>query len=287
MELIDDMQQQQRRPVDNYSEGDEFEEEEGAGAGAKYALGPTPAAWVAGARKRSVDELEPDADVRGDVHASASGGTPPKRAWTGERELPTVQLLKRRSEELEILRGVVWIGRISASGANTVHVLRFRSWFFASRCGDESKGRSPPISGDDATILPTNLICMQVAEPAIYPILSRSIPIDLTNDTVICWRVEIANGPTGIAVINACIVQLRLVLIHLKPACHGLQLWHLNTLSTSLEFNDVSTTISTSGRSELLVKVGRSFESLRVKVVDGRVRCSESRSTQHLQARTL
>ncbi|KAJ7105370.1 hypothetical protein C8R44DRAFT_746062 [Mycena epipterygia] len=118
MELIDDMQQQQRRPVDEYSEGDEFEEEEGAGAGAKYALGPTPAAWVAGARKRSVDELEPDADVGGEVHASARGGTPPKRARTGERELPTVRLLKRRSEELDASAGDADVDTASAGSAS-------------------------------------------------------------------------------------------------------------------------------------------------------------------------
>ncbi|KAJ7080122.1 hypothetical protein C8R44DRAFT_895506 [Mycena epipterygia] len=82
MELIDNMQ---RAPVDEYSEGEEFEEEEGTGVEAKYALGPTPAAWVAGARKRSVDELEPDADGGANAHASVRGGTPPKRADGGAR----------------------------------------------------------------------------------------------------------------------------------------------------------------------------------------------------------
>ncbi|KAJ7214863.1 hypothetical protein GGX14DRAFT_696527 [Mycena pura] len=86
------------------SEGDGEEEEE-----AKYALGPTPAAWVAGAgtgRKRSVDELEPDADSR-DADGSR-GGTPPKRARTLEplakrrsEEVESRPVVKRRSEELE------------------------------------------------------------------------------------------------------------------------------------------------------------------------------------------
>ncbi|KAJ7434547.1 hypothetical protein FB451DRAFT_1571923 [Mycena latifolia] len=87
---------------DEYSEEGDFEEEEGAdgdGAGAKYAL--SPSAWVAG-RKRSVDELEPEAGAEGgDAHAVARGGTPPKRARTGERDYTTVRLVKRRSEELD------------------------------------------------------------------------------------------------------------------------------------------------------------------------------------------
>lgn len=89
MELLDEMQMQCRyngyRDIDDFRDLDDFEEEEGAGAG----------------RKHSVDELEPEGRVD-DAHAHvARGGTPPKRARTGERDLSTVQLVKRGPEELD------------------------------------------------------------------------------------------------------------------------------------------------------------------------------------------
>ncbi|KAJ7091695.1 hypothetical protein C8R44DRAFT_891505 [Mycena epipterygia] len=117
MELISDIEQQQHpfQPLDDYSEVEELEEE---GAGAKYALGPTPAVWVAGARKRSVEELDPDAHVGGDANADARGGTPPKRARTRERELPTVRLLKRSSEELDAGAGDAEADTASAGSAS-------------------------------------------------------------------------------------------------------------------------------------------------------------------------
>ncbi|KAJ6582510.1 hypothetical protein DFH09DRAFT_1275496 [Mycena vulgaris] len=110
MALMDDMATgrvgggHRREEEEEYSE---FEEEEGGGG--EYALAPS--AWVGG-RKRSVDELEgepgADGDADVDAHAAARGGTPPKRARTGERGLggddydfATVRLVKRRSEELD------------------------------------------------------------------------------------------------------------------------------------------------------------------------------------------
>ncbi|KAJ7088958.1 hypothetical protein C8R44DRAFT_818934 [Mycena epipterygia] len=114
MELIDDMQ---RAPMNEYSEGEEFEEEEGTGAEAKYALGPTPAAWVAGARKRSVDELEPDADGARTRTPLCAGGRRPS-ARRGERELPTVRLFKRRSEELDAGAGDADADSASAGSAS-------------------------------------------------------------------------------------------------------------------------------------------------------------------------
>ncbi|KAJ7743052.1 hypothetical protein DFH07DRAFT_979786 [Mycena maculata] len=91
---------------DDYSELDDFEEEEGA-ALAKYALGPAPAAWVAGGgRKRSVDELEPDGNADDEqAHTAGRGGTPPKRARTGERDYNTIRIVKRGSEELDADEG--------------------------------------------------------------------------------------------------------------------------------------------------------------------------------------
>ncbi|KAJ6499753.1 hypothetical protein DFH09DRAFT_1336397 [Mycena vulgaris] len=61
---------------------------------------PGPGVWVAG-RKRSEDELEAETDAGGRGDA-ARGGTPPKRARTGEHDYtPTIRLIKRRSEELD------------------------------------------------------------------------------------------------------------------------------------------------------------------------------------------
>lgn len=70
MELIDDIQQQHPfRPTDIYSEEEE-------GAGAKYALGPTPAAWVARARSsrsRRTREATRTPLYAGGRHPSAHG----------------------------------------------------------------------------------------------------------------------------------------------------------------------------------------------------------------------
>ncbi|KAJ7511098.1 hypothetical protein B0H11DRAFT_2268941 [Mycena galericulata] len=110
MALVEEMQAQYRYSGaggggdidDDYSDIDDFEEEEGAGVG-KYALGPAPAAWVAGAgRKRSVDELEPERGADGARAHTTRGGTPPKRARTGEPDYSTVRLVKRGSEELDV-----------------------------------------------------------------------------------------------------------------------------------------------------------------------------------------
>ncbi|KAJ7626449.1 hypothetical protein B0H17DRAFT_1286570 [Mycena rosella] len=84
-------------PSEVYSE-DHEEEGVDLGVGPEYALGP--GVWVAG-RQRSGDELdaETDAEGRGDA---ARGGTPPKRARTGQHDYtPTIRLIKRRSEELD------------------------------------------------------------------------------------------------------------------------------------------------------------------------------------------
>ncbi|KAJ7452017.1 hypothetical protein FB451DRAFT_1409616 [Mycena latifolia] len=78
---------------DEYSEEGDFEEEEGAegdGAGTKYQL--SLSAWVAG-RKRSIDELEPEAGAEGgDAHVVKRGRTPPKGARMGERDAGVTDL---------------------------------------------------------------------------------------------------------------------------------------------------------------------------------------------------
>jgi hypothetical protein len=83
------------------SDGDEYEDEEvdgdGDGTGEPYALWPVVSPSKGTGRKRSVDELEPDADKDGQA-LGERGGTPPKRARTGE---PSPRLVKRRSEELD------------------------------------------------------------------------------------------------------------------------------------------------------------------------------------------
>ncbi|KAJ7616931.1 hypothetical protein DFH06DRAFT_1483602 [Mycena polygramma] len=81
---------------------DEYEDE---GDGEGFALGPAPAACVASSpattgRKCSVEELEGDSELHQD---EARGGTPPKRARTGEKiRIPSVRQVKRRSEELDV-----------------------------------------------------------------------------------------------------------------------------------------------------------------------------------------
>ncbi|KAJ7097039.1 hypothetical protein B0H15DRAFT_928473 [Mycena belliarum] len=81
----DDDEEEEGEGDEGYSDGGGY-----AGAGTKYAAAPT-------GRKRSVEELEPESDGEG---GEARGGTPPKRARTGERE-PGVRLVKRRSPELD------------------------------------------------------------------------------------------------------------------------------------------------------------------------------------------
>ncbi|KAJ7604292.1 hypothetical protein DFH06DRAFT_1487707 [Mycena polygramma] len=106
---------------------DEYDDDEYEDEGEEaFALGPAPAAWVASSpatagRKRSAEELEGrDAEAHQD---DARGGTPPKRARTGEKiTIPTVRLVKRRSEELDVGErgaetGIVKRARVEDTGS--------------------------------------------------------------------------------------------------------------------------------------------------------------------------
>lgn len=99
-ELITDLEQQQHQllPADDYSEVEELEEE---GAGAKYTLGPTPA--VSSRERGNVPwgNSTPNAYMGGGTYADACGRYTTQARVEGERELPTVRLLERRSEELD------------------------------------------------------------------------------------------------------------------------------------------------------------------------------------------
>ncbi|KAJ7036982.1 hypothetical protein C8F04DRAFT_1232882 [Mycena alexandri] len=102
MELIDDMRTGKWETygdgVRSSSDGEDYEDEDGLDEGG---LAP---AWASieevemphadKGRKRSVDELEESGD-----RDRERGGTPPKRARTVQ---PTVRLVKRRSEELDV-----------------------------------------------------------------------------------------------------------------------------------------------------------------------------------------